>query len=452
MAAPTILGAKAYYSGGYATTLSSTSDPIDFGSSAGRWVHVTVLDNNSAINITGVTLGGNAMTAEAQVSTPLSFPGNGRVFTMIGDGGSNIPTGVATITATVSSSDFITMNVVWGYGATTLGASTHTAQAATGGVASWTVSGTSANDMCIVSGFETAQTVAGGATHTAPYVTIAGSSGSTLALHKTPTVSGHLHCIVANEVGAASSTTLGMTTTSYQYTPGVGAWAFKVTGAAPTGPTIDTQPTAQTANEGATATFTVAATSSGGTMHYAWERQPPGGGAFASVGTDSNSYTTSSLDCATDHLAQLRVTVSDDNGPTVSNAVGLTVRSVTTISRPGADVTDNGWTASTGSDLFAMIDETTASTADYIESPALSASPEWNTIELKYPLPAGDRIVDAELYVTSGTGTLKIRFVNDAGSVMGTAADQAVTSTPTIYSLPVTLSGPATRVEIAAVL
>lgn len=221
--------------------------------------------------------------------------------------------------------------------------------------------------------------------------------------------------------------------------------------APPSGPTITVQPTAQTANEGATASFSVTATGTG-TLHYAWERQPPGGGAYAAVGSDATPYTTGALDCATDHLANFRVTVTDNNGPTVSNVVSLTVRSVTTISRPGADVTDNGWTASSGVDLFAMIDETTASTADYIESPALSASPVWTTIAMQYPLETGARIVDIELAVTSGTGTVKVRFVNDAGAVMGSAADQAVTTTPTIYSLPVTLTGPATRVEISAVL
>lgn len=41
---------------------------------------------------------------------------------------------------------------------------------------------------------------------------------------------------------------------------------------------------------------------------------------------------------------------------------------------PNADVSVGGWTASTGSDLYAMIDETTASDADYIQSATTPSS------------------------------------------------------------------------------
>lgn len=219
----------------------------------------------------------------------------------------------------------------------------------------------------------------------------------------------------------------------------------------PTGPTIDTQPTPQAANEGATAVFTIAATTSGGTMSRQWKRQAPGGGAFANVGTDSNTYTTAALDCATDHGAQVYCAVTDDNGTTDTDTVGLTVRAITTTSRPAADVDTTGWTASAGTDFFALIDETTYSLTDYIDSPTITGAADWITLDLDYPRATGDHVIPVWASVPGGTGTLKVRLEDDSATVVGSAADQAVTGTATRYDLPVTISGPATRVSYAFV-
>lgn len=217
----------------------------------------------------------------------------------------------------------------------------------------------------------------------------------------------------------------------------------------PTGPTIDVQPTAQTADEGGTATFSVSSTTSGGAQVRQWKRQPPGGGAFSNVGTNSATYTTGALGCATDHGANFYCTVTDDNGPTDTATVGLTVRSVTTVSRPAADVTTTGWTTSTGSSFFALIDETSASDADYIDSPTITGTPEWITLGLQYPLATGARVVPVRASVSTGAGTLKVQLVDNSGTVVGSAADQAVTATPTTYNLAITISGPATRIKFA---
>lgn len=232
---------------------------------------------------------------------------------------------------------------------------------------------------------------------------------------------------------------------------GVGTNGDSAPAATPaSGPTISAQPTAQTANEGATATFTVSATGTG-TLHYQWKRQPPAGGAFSNVGTDSSSYTTGTLDCATDHTADFYVTVTDDNGPTDSSTVGLTVRAVTTTSRPAADVTTAGWTASTGVAFYALIDETPYSLTDYIDSPTLTGTPDWITMALDYPRATGDHIIPVWASVPGGAGTLKVRLENDSATVVGSATDQAVTGTATRYDLPITTSGPATRVSYAFV-
>lgn len=220
----------------------------------------------------------------------------------------------------------------------------------------------------------------------------------------------------------------------------------------PTGPTINTQPTAQAVNEGSTATYSVSATASAGSLTYQWQRANPGSGSFANVsGATSSSYTTAATDCATDHGAQYKCLVGDTNGSTPTSAVGLTVRSVTTVSRPVSDATAAGWTASTGSDLYAMIDESVASDSDYIISPAISGAATWVVLNLQYPLATGTRTVPVRGAVDTGTGTMKVRLQDDAGTIVGTAIDTAVTSTPTTYNLSFTLSGPATRIAYAFV-
>lgn len=257
--------------------------------------------------------------------------------------------------------------------------------------------------------------------------------------------------------------TTGSPTATFTYTPAsVGAKTIGITDdggltdatpltytASVLAPTINTQPTAQAVSEGAAATYTIAATASSGSLSYQWKRQEPAGGAFANVGTNSTSYTTGALACATDNGATIRCDVTDSNGTTNSNAVGLTVRSTTTTSRPVADVSGAGWTASTGTDLFALIDETTASSTDYIESPTITGTAAWVVVDLGYELAAGERMVSVQAWVPGGTGTLKTELRNDAGTVVGTPDDQAVTGTATVYDLPVTLSGVATRLAFA---
>jgi hypothetical protein len=97
------------------------------------------------------------------------------------------------------------------------------------------------------------------------------------------------------------------------------------------GPTIDTQPQSQSKIVGETATFTVAATTSGGTLSYQWKRNG------SNVGTDANSYTTPTLVIGDDGDT-VTVDVTDSNGTTVSNTATLTVGTGPVITQP--DPTD----------------------------------------------------------------------------------------------------------------
>lgn len=105
-----------------------------------------------------------------------------------------------------------------------------------------------------------------------------------------------------------------------------------------TGPAIDTQPTAQTVRlngeSTVTATFTVAATTSGGAMTYDWELEDGvASGVYANLANGSGAtWTGQTSTSAVGTFAattlsgrRVRCNVTDNNGTTTTNAVALTV-------------------------------------------------------------------------------------------------------------------------------
>lgn len=85
------------------------------------------------------------------------------------------------------------------------------------------------------------------------------------------------------------------------------------------GPTINTQPVQQTVWEGQTATFTVNATTSGGSLTYQWQLNGSDIG-----GATSSSYTTGAL-ARSNNLDIYDCNVSDSNGTTGTATVYLLV-------------------------------------------------------------------------------------------------------------------------------
>ena len=74
---------------------------------------------------------------------------------------------------------------------------------------------------------------------------------------------------------------------------------------------ITAQPSNPTANEGATASFSVSTSSSSGTPTYQWERSDDNGSNYAPVGgATSASYTTPTLVHANDDDDRYRCVVS----------------------------------------------------------------------------------------------------------------------------------------------
>ena len=100
-------------------------------------------------------------------------------------------------------------------------------------------------------------------------------------------------CVIS-AVGAASPATTNAVTLTVQRT-------FSITA----------QPSNATANEGATAQFTVSASSSSGTPTYQWERSDDGGINYTTVaGATNAAYTTPTLVFASDNSDRYRVIVS----------------------------------------------------------------------------------------------------------------------------------------------
>ena len=90
---------------------------------------------------------------------------------------------------------------------------------------------------------------------------------------------------------------------------------------------ISVQPVAQSVTAPETATFTVTAAVTGGdTISYQWQKQEGGAGAWANVGTDSNSFTTDATSVVDDNGDKYRCVLTATNAqPVTSKAVRLTV-------------------------------------------------------------------------------------------------------------------------------
>jgi len=116
--------------------------------------------------------------------------------------------------------------------------------------------------------------------------------------------------------------------------------------------------------------------------------------------------------------------------------------------RVASDVTTTGWVITGAATHAAAINEDTAGDAAFTTSPALTSTPSSLTLQLDEPRPAGTYTERIRVNVSSGTGFARVVALNDAGTVQGQTADQAITSTLTTYSLFLTQTGTATRLRL----
>jgi hypothetical protein len=126
------------------------------------------------------------------------------------------------------------------------------------------------------------------------------------------------------------------------------------------------------------------------------------------------------------------------------NAIAFTESN---IYRPTSDITDTGWTNSSGTDSFALIDETAYSDTDYITSPELGTG-SGIIMGLGNTLAAGTYKIRVRAKYTVTSGQVKVYLLNDSNVSQGDSGWQALSASETTYTLPVTTTGSATRVKI----
>jgi hypothetical protein len=158
------------------------------------------------------------------------------------------------------------------------------------------------------------------------------------------------------------------------------------------------------------------------------------GTATLAVTGDTGTFSGSAFSIGSAFLASL-----GDSGIFSGSA---SVAAAATIGRPASDTSNSGWTASTGSDLYAMLDEVTPDAADYIVATSVGAVCELALNTTGYPGTASQVL---KFRASSSTGnSVIVRLKNTGGATVRTAT-QALTATDTEYSIGLTAG------EIAAI-
>lgn len=117
------------------------------------------------------------------------------------------------------------------------------------------------------------------------------------------------------------------------------------------------------------------------------------------------------------------------------------------ICRPTSDILTTGWTASSGADLYAMVDESVANDSDYVVSPLLS-SPTPLTFGITPSAPAGTHTIRVRAKRQNADGQVRVHLLDASNVVMGSSAWQALTLSDATYTLSITTSGTSTRIQI----
>ena len=143
---------------------------------------------------------------------------------------------------------------------------------------------------------------------------------------------------------------------------------------------ITTQPTNVTANEGATATFTVATSTSSGTATYQWEKSDDGGANYTSVsgGATNATYVTPTLSFANDNLDRYRAVASlVGAAASITSTHGeLTVLRVITIStQPNSTAVIEG-----GTGTFTIVASITSDVISYQWQKSTNSGANWSNI------------------------------------------------------------------------
>jgi hypothetical protein len=142
---------------------------------------------------------------------------------------------------------------------------------------------------------------------------------------------------------------------------------------------ITAQPSNATGNEGSTAQFTVATSSSSGTVTYQWERSDDGGANYSPVtGATNASYTTPTLVFANDNLDRYRAVASlVGSAADITSTHGeLTVLRVISIStQPNSTAVIEG-----GTGTFTIVASITSGVLEYQWQKSVNSGANWSNI------------------------------------------------------------------------
>lgn len=117
--------------------------------------------------------------------------------------------------------------------------------------------------------------------------------------------------------------------------------------------------------------------------------------------------------------------------------------------RPASDISAGSWAPSSGSDLFAMLDEVAYDDADYIYSNVSGISDA--VFGIAPTMAAGDHTLNFRAFTNTGTCQQRVRLQDSGGSSVGVTGYSTVTATPQTFSLPITLTGTAARAVIETI-
>lgn len=317
------------------------------------------------------------------------------------------------------------------------GASASTAQGTTAASIGVSLTGVSATTAAgtVSAGSDVTQALTG-ISSTAASGTLAASISTVLAGVSATTAAGTLAASTSAALTGVSSTAATGTTAASDTVSLAGASATATAGTLSAGGDASAAVTGQAAS---TAQGTLGVTASGSAVL-----------SGASVSTDAGTITATTGAVAALSGADAAV-VTGTLAPTTSVvltgaaavvAAGDILVTVPTVGRPASDTSNSGWVPSTGSDLYAMLDEVAPDALDYIVATSIGALCELELDTTAYPGTASQTL---KYRASSSTGnSVIVRLKNTGGATIRTET-QALTSVDTEYSIALTAP------EIAAI-
>jgi hypothetical protein len=121
------------------------------------------------------------------------------------------------------------------------------------------------------------------------------------------------------------------------------------------------------------------------------------------------------------------------SGSAVATYAGTIVASsvAARYARPASDVSNSGWAASTGSDLYAMLDEVTSDTGDYIHAETAGAIAEVKLNAVQDPGTSNNHTI--RYVISSANGNTINLKLKQGASTLDTWSETSVPATPTLY-------------------